>query len=145
MIHKCAIYPLLYSCMLSVLHPSLNTCAGRWWAPTWILPIVLAGRWKERDNSRYFSSIFLLGPAFWTTGIYEDTLLLSSSIFFFIYSKTIWQSYSISSGSGNHVLLLWVFVPYFVLKLAFYSISLFKPSRENSISKEPQTDVKSFF
>ena len=84
MIHKCAIYPLLYSCMLSVLHPSLNTCAGRWWAPTWILPIVLAGRWKERENSRYFSSIFLLGPAFWTTGIYEDTLLLSSSIFFFL-------------------------------------------------------------
>lgn len=81
MIHECAIYPLLYSCMLFVLHPSLNACAGRWWASTWILPVVLVRRWKERENSRYFSSIFLLGPAFWTTGSSEDSLLLSSSIF----------------------------------------------------------------
>lgn len=145
MIHKCAAYPLLYSCMLFVLHPSLNACAGWWWASTWILPVVLVGRRKERENSRYFSSIFLLGPAFWTTGSSEDSLLLSSSIFFFYFRQTIWQSYSISFGSGNHVLLPWVFVPYFVLKLAIYSIFSFKPSREKSISKEPQTDVKSFF
>lgn len=64
MIHKCAIYPLLYSCMLFVLHSSLDACVGRWWASTWILPIVLVGRWKERENSRYFSSIFYLALHF---------------------------------------------------------------------------------
>ena len=36
--------------MLFVLHSSLDACVGRWWASTWILPIVLVGRWKEREG-----------------------------------------------------------------------------------------------
>lgn len=60
MIHKCAIYPLLYSCMLFVLHSSLDACAGRWWASTWILPIVLVGRWERiQDISHLFSYLAL--------------------------------------------------------------------------------------